>query len=171
MKIFGKTAAAVILGWLGLTAAAQAAEAPEVFHDFSGQPRAIESYAGNGKWLVVVIWAHDCHVCNLEAENYASFHVAHKDKDATVLGVSIDGQAQQAEAEAFIRKHDLPFPNLIGEPQTSMLYYMMQTGAQFTGTPTIMVYGPDGTLMAAQAGAVPPEIIEDFMARSGAKAG
>jgi peroxiredoxin len=155
------------MAWGGLAAmAAGSGSSDTPFTDFQGKPRTIESFAGGGKWLVVMIWASDCHVCNMEAESYAQFHEAHKHKDATVLGVSIDGQAKKADAEDFIRGHDLPFPNLIGEPEAGMLYYMMVSGAQFAGTPTIMVYGPDGTLMAAQAGAVPPEIIEDFMAKN-----
>jgi len=170
MKRFAMAALAVMMGCLSL--GAQAAEGQAVFSDFAGQQRSIESYAGGGKWLVVMIWAHDCHVCNQEAESYAQFHVAHKDKDATMLGVSIDGQAQKADAEAFIKRHDLPFPNLIGEPQTTMLYYMMETQSRFSGTPSIMVYDPQGKLVAAQAGAVPPEVIEDFIAKNPpAKAG
>jgi peroxiredoxin len=171
---FGRAAAAVVMAWCGLAVmAAEPGSGDTPFTDFTGQPRSIESFAGNGKWLVVMIWASDCHVCNREAESYAQFHESHKNRDATLLGVSIDGQAKKADAEDFIRRHDLPFPNLIGEPEAVMLYYMMVSGAQFAGTPTIMVYGPDGTLMAAQAGAVPPEIIEDFMARNSppAKAG
>jgi peroxiredoxin len=161
----------VVVALFGMAAmAAEVGTGDTPFTDFQGKPRSIESFAGGGKWLVVMIWASDCHVCNMEAENYAQFHEAHKSKDATVLGVSIDGQAKRTDAEDFIRRHDLPFPNLIGEPQTSMLYYMMVSGAQFAGTPTIMVYGPDGTLMAAQAGAVPVEIIEDFMAKNSAPA-
>jgi len=169
MKRISMAALAALLG--GLALAAQAA--PEVFTDFDGKPRSIESYAGGGKWLVVMIWASDCRVCNQEAGSYARFHQAHKDRDATLLGVSIDGQDKKADAEAFIQRHELPFPNLLGEPQTSMLYYTMKTGAPFTGTPTILLYGPDGQLQAAQAGAVPPEVIEDFMANNAppAKAG
>lgn len=170
MKLFSKTAVAAFLALFGLVATAVAEDAAEIFSDFSGQPRTIESFAGKGKWLVVMIWASDCHVCNVEAESYAQFHLAHKDKDATLLGISIDGQEKKAEAEAFIKRHDLPFPNLIGEPQTAMLYYMMISGAQFVGTPTILLYGPDGTLLAAQGGAVPPEVIEAFMAKHGAQA-
>lgn len=148
-----------------LVASVHAAEdAP--FTDFAGQPATIESFAGDGRWLVVMIWAHDCHVCNMEVESYAQFHAAHKNTDASVLGVSLDGQDGKAEAEAFIARHDLPFPNLIGEPATTMLYYAMLTQSQFLGTPTILLYGPDGRLRAAQAGAVPVESIEAYMAKN-----
>jgi peroxiredoxin len=151
---------------IGCVTAQAAGDAP--FTDFEGQPRTIESFAGDGKWLVVMIWAHDCHVCNMEAENYAYFHETHKDKNARLLGVSMDGQAKRAEAEAFIERHDLPFPNLIGEPATTMLQFAQLTGSSFRGTPTILLFDPQGTLTAAQAGAVPPESIEKFIARQAA---
>jgi peroxiredoxin len=165
MKKWVVAALAAIM--VSMAAFAQAAgDSP--FTDFAGEPRSIESYTGDGKWLVVMIWAHDCHVCNIEAESYAQFHEAHKDRDARMLGISLDGQAKKAEAEAFVERHALPFPNLIGEPAAVMLHYMMLTESSFLGTPTLLVYGPDGKLKAAQAGAVPVESIERFMEKNAA---
>ncbi len=165
MRIPFAAAFALLTGGL---AAPAVADDNTLFTDFAGELRSIESFTGNGKWLVVKVWAHNCHVCNQEAENYAQFHEAHKDSDATVLGVSLDGAADQAAAAAYIERHDLPFPNLIGEPQSVMLKYMMLTGAQFRGTPSILLYDPDGTLRAAQAGAVPIASIEAYIARNSA---
>lgn len=144
--------------------AAIAADGPTLT-DFSGQPQSIEAFAGQGKWLVVMIWAHNCHVCNQEAEGYAQFHEARKDSDATVLGVSLDGGDYRAEAEAFIARHDLPFPNLIGDVATVTGQFAQLTGEPFRGTPSLLLYGPDGTLRAAQAGAVPIASIEAYIAR------
>lgn len=154
----------LILITLGLVGPAPAA-ANALFTDFGGQSRDIEDYAGQGKWLVVKIWAHDCPACALGAEAYAQFHEAHKDRDATVLGVSLDGQANKAGAESFIARHDLPFENLIGEPEVVMLKYMKLTGKQFRGTPTILLYDPEGKLRAAQPGAIPVDAIETFIAK------
>jgi peroxiredoxin len=137
-----------------------------LFHDFDGQPRSVESFTGNGKWLIVMIWAHDCHVCNQEAESYAQFHEEHKDDNARVLGISLDGAANKADAEAFIARHDLPFPNLIGELTPTMLFYSMQTQSQFRGTPTLLLFDPAGKLRAAQAGAVPTSSIEAYIAKN-----
>lgn len=167
MRRVCKTALAVTILCLALFA--QAGE-DSPFTDFAGEPRGIASYTGDGRWLVVMIWAHDCHVCNAEAEGYAQFHEAHKDTNARMLGISLDGQAKKADAEAFIARHDLPFPNLIGEPEAVMRHYMGLTQTPFRGTPTILVYGPDGTLMAAQAGAVPTDVIEEFIAKKSAQA-
>lgn len=134
------------------------------FSDFNGQPRTVESYAGNGQWLVVMIWAHDCGVCNQEAESYAQFHLEHKETTARVLGISMDGVAKKADAEAFVARHDLPFPNLLGELIPTMGYYATLTQSAFRGTPTLLLFGPDGELRAAQAGAVPITSIERFIA-------
>jgi len=77
----------------------------------------------------------------------------------------MDGEEKKAQAAAFVERHALPYPNLIGEPEATMLYYMMQTGSPFRGTPTILVYDPQGKLKAAQAGAVPVENIEAYIAK------
>jgi peroxiredoxin len=156
---------------MALVSATAVAAEDSVFSDFDGTPRSIESYTGDGQWLVVMIWAHDCHVCNMEAESYAQFHETHKDGTARVLGISLDGAAAKAEISAFVEKHALPFPNLIGEPQTTMLYYQMLTGARFLGTPTILLYDPSGKLRAAEAGAIPTQIIEQYIADNSKPAG
>lgn len=131
--------------------------------DFKGKPQKLENFTGKGKWLVVMMWASDCHVCNREAHQYVDFHLVHSDKDATVLGLSLDGEARKAAAKGFIKKHNIDFPNLIGEPEQVGEIYTELTGQYFAGTPTFLVFSPDGELKAAQPGAVPTEIIENFI--------
>ena len=137
-----------------------------------GQPASLQQHVGQGKWLVVMFWAHDCHVCNVEAEGYAMFHAAHADNDASVLGVSIDGLSERDEAQAFIDRHDLPFPNLIAATtRDTLALYTELTGTRFVGTPSILLFDPQGELRAAQAGAVPVDAIEAYMARATEAAG
>ena len=89
------------------------------------------------------------------------FHDEHKNKDAIVLGVSIDGQAKRQQAAAFIERHGLDFPNLITEPKQEI---MQRFGAgSFVGTPTYYIYNPQGELLAKNAGAISQEDIEAFM--------
>jgi peroxiredoxin len=143
----------------------QSAAAMESLTDFKGNPRTIADYAGKGKWLVVMVWASDCHVCNQEVHQYVAFHKKHATKDAKVLGISMDGKEKQADAEAFLQKHQVNFPSLIGEPEVVAGLYQNLTGATWRGTPSFMVYKPDGELIGAQAGAVPTQIIESFIER------
>ncbi|MCW8900612.1 MAG: TlpA family protein disulfide reductase [Gammaproteobacteria bacterium] len=139
------------------------------FEDFSGKPQVFENYLAKGKWLVVMMWASDCHICNREAHQYVDFHMLHSDSDATVLGMSLDGASRKKEAEAFIKKHSVDFPNLIAEPATVAQLFQESTGQGFAGTPTFLIYSPDGELKAAQAGAVPTELIEDFIKKNSVK--
>ena len=160
-KSFRSLLPAMLMCLASAVAAEQAA-----LTDFDGQPRSITDYTGDGRWLVVMIWAHDCHVCNQEAENYAQFHVEREDTDARVLGVSMDGEANKAAARGFIERHDLPFPNLIGELPIVAMQFQALTGESFRGTPSLLLYGPDGKLRAAQAGAVPVSSIDAYIARN-----
>ncbi len=131
--------------------------------DFKGQPQKLENFTGKGKWLVVMIWASDCHVCNREVYQYVDFNMVHSDKDASVLGISIDGEAKKKDAERFIQRHSVDFPNLIGEPEYVATIFQDLTGQYFRGTPTFMIFSPKGELKAADAGAVPAELIEKFI--------
>jgi peroxiredoxin len=139
-----------------------------IFSDFDGNPQQLEDHTGDGKWLVVMIWASDCHICNAEAATYARFHESQRGKDVGVLGISMDGEENKAAALAFIERHDLPFPNLIGEPGMISLYYASLTQESLRGTPTFLIFDPDGELAAAQAGAVSPEAINRFIAKKNA---
>jgi len=142
--------------------------AAEASNAFSGSPADIGKYAGNGKWLVVMIWASDCTVCNREAHNYVDFQKQHQGKDAQMLGLSIDGKEKTKDALDFLKRHQLNFPNLIGEPMDVATMYQERTGNDWIGTPTFMVFNPKGELIGAQAGAVPVSIIESFIERESA---
>ena len=136
--------------------------------DFSGKPSGIERYTGKGKWTVVMIWASDCLVCNKEASHYDQFYLKHKDRDADMLGISLDGQANKKAAEGFIKEHKLHFPNIIGEPQQVADLFYDATGENWVGTPTFLIYSPTGKLTVQQIGAVPVSMIEDFLQQQAA---
>lgn len=143
--------------------------AKDKLYDFTGQLHQLNEYTGKGKWTVVMIWAHDCHNCNDEAHQYVAFHKKHKDSDAEVIGISLDGLNKQKKAEAFVSRHNLNFDNLIGEPIEVAGIYEDLTGVEFFGTPTFLIYNPVGELRAQQAGAVPATIIEQFIKKESTK--
>lgn len=129
----------------------------------NGKPATLQENVGKGKWTLVMIWASDCHICNREVHEYVDFHFVHSDDDATVLGISMDGQGKKADAEKFIKKHKVNFPSLIGEPDDIARLYYELTGAQFVGTPTFLLYDPKGEIKAMQVGALPTELVEKFI--------
>ncbi len=132
-----------------------------VLKDFSGNEHNVSEYIGKGKWTVVVIWAHNCPACNSEIHHMTFFHDAHKDKDATVLGVTVDGWSQREKAQIFVDTHALNFPNLIAEPRREVMIKF--GGGDFYGTPTFYIYSPRGEYLARQEGRLTQEDVEKFI--------
>jgi len=124
----------------------------------------IDDFRQPGKWMVVMIWAHDCEICEREVGEYQQFHQRRGGDDAMVLGITLDGDARKQQALDFMNRHELEFVNLIGEPEVVAGYYQLTTGSRWVGTPSFLIFGPDGKLMAKQVGAVEVEIVENFIA-------
>ena len=122
----------------------------------------LEEFTGKGKWVIVKFWASDCHIFNQEAHKYVDFHEFHKDKDAVMLGVSLDGKNKKA-AQEFIHRHRVSYPNFITELSNGTQLYSYLSGHNWIGTPSFLVFDPSGVLRAQQAGAVPAELIERFI--------
>ena len=129
----------------------------------AGKSSTLEEHLGSGQWKVVILWASDCHACNQEAEQYIQFHETKKDKNIALLGISLDGAAKLDDAKDFIKRHDVTFPNLIGEFEQVASMYESLTGGEWLGTPTILIFDPKGELKAAQPGAVPVGLIEEYI--------
>jgi peroxiredoxin len=159
MKRYASRLSVMVLGLL-LSTLVSAAGSLTVFN---GEADVLKGYTGKGKWLVVMIWASDCHVCNMEAESYIMLHESRKDQDATLLGISTDGPSGMADAEAFIKRHHVTFPNLIAESDEVVRLYAELTGVYMAGTPAFLIFGPDGTLKVQQVGAVPADMIANFI--------
>jgi len=146
------------------------ASAPDLtLKDPAGKNHKLSEYIGNGKWTIVMIWAHDCPICNAEVYQMTFFHDDHKDKDATVLGVSIDGFADRDKAKAFIDRHSLNFPNLIAEPEGAVIAKF--GGAGFIGTPTFYYYRPNGEFAGQHVGPLDMEQAERTIKQLGKTGG
>jgi len=152
-----------LLFMLPLSAAHHGGENHATLMNFEGDPHSLSDYQERGKWLVVMIWASDCYVCNQEARSYDRFHNEHKGGDATVLGISMDGLEGKADATAFIKSHQVTVPNLIGDFEEIAQMFVDLTGENWIGTPTFLFYSPTGELMAQQVGGVPVALIENFI--------
>lgn len=131
--------------------------------DFSDKTVQFEDYIKAKQWTVVMIWASDCHVCNVEASQFVKLHKKYHDKNIRVLGVSVDGQRKKAAAQEFINIHNINFPNLIGDLETITQLYKQYTSETWVGTPTFIIFSPEGKVMAQRPGMLPPELIVAFI--------
>jgi len=152
-----------ILFQLAGTGIANAAGPDLVLSNLQGKPVPVSKYIGQGKWTLVMLWAHNCPVCNREVDDISFFYDAHKKKDVNVLGVSVDGPSQIAKARAFVDDHLVDFPNLIIEPASQQIEKF--GGGPFVGTPTFYVYSPEGKLVAQNVGAISVQALNKFLVK------
>jgi thiol-disulfide isomerase/thioredoxin len=133
-----------------------------VLEDFNGNKVPVSRYIGQGKWTLVMLWAHNCPVCNQEAQNISFFHEEHKRLgNAAVLGVSVDGRDGVAKARRFVDNHLLDFPNLIADLRDDNLHRF--GGGPFIGTPTFFVYSPVGELVGKSVGPISIAALEKLI--------
>lgn len=144
-----------------------AAEIPEPHHlvlqDMSGESHLLHEYMHKNKWLVVMVWQSDCHVCNQEVEDYNAWYEKNKSGNSTVLGISTDGWENKEAAQEFLDKHKVTFPSVLVSYDILNDYYRKNTGKFFIGTPSFLVYSPAGELMAAEVGAVPTDVLDKYI--------
>lgn len=156
----------IALAILAFTTLRVSAAAPIWQNLTSDAYQSVDDYLVPGKWLVVMFWAHDCKICESEIGGYQRFHQRQDGKDVVMLGVTLDGEGFKKQALDFVSRHKVEFNNLIGEPEAVAGFYQIITGSPWVGTPSFLIFGPDGELKAKQAGAVEVEIVENYIANN-----
>lgn len=120
---------------------------------------------GNGRWKLVMIWATDCAICKQQKPVISAFHDAHKDKDAEVFGIALDGRQGLIAVNKYLKKHTVSFPNYVGEFVSIAASYQKLTEEDLRGTPTYLLFNPEGELKGNNPGPISVDAIEAFIAR------
>lgn len=109
--------------------------------DTTGKPVALSSL--RGKYVLVDFWASWCRPCRMENPNVVANFQRFKDKNFTVLGVSLD-KAKPAWLEA-IKMDNLTWPHV-----SDLQGWSNAVAAQFkiTSIPQNFLIGPDGKILA-----------------------
>jgi len=151
------------LAWLLLPALVSAVAPDLTLRDVDGRSWHVKEFIGRGQWTVVAVWSVDCVICQREIPDVAFFHDDHRGKDARVLGVSVDGFADRVRIRKFIDDNSLSFPNLI-----ALRADIVKFGAgPLLGTPTYLIFAPNGKLAARRVGATDIAELERIIAESG----
>ena len=151
---------------LGLVLCWSGAAASGPLHDLEGEPAALEEHLAPGKWNLVMFWASDCVVCSDEIPEYVRFHDAHHERDAQVVGISLDGLSGLDAARDFVDRHLVDFPNLVGEPREVAALFTARTGGRqpWLGTPSFLLYRPNGELVGWRIGPLSVPALEEMIA-------
>lgn len=150
-KLFNSLAPDVRSSELGTYLASQLADAKvnavgTVMSDFSqpdtsGKPVSLSSF--RGKYVLVDFWASWCRPCRMENPNVVANFQKYKDKNFTVLGISLD-KSKPAWVEAI--KAD----NLTWTHVSDLQFWSNSVAQQFkiTSIPQNFLVGPDGKIIA-----------------------
>lgn len=161
-----KLAAALFTAMFWFTSVVTAEEIPNLdLRTMQGESQDLDHWVGKGKWVLVMFWALNCHVCETNKPAIIEFHKKHKNNDAVVVGVSIDGMDQLAAIEGKLKGAPFGFPNYVAELGIMAMNYEIAAEETFRGTPTYWLFSPDGELKAVQPGPVQIEALETYMAR------
>ncbi|MGI9303940.1 MAG: TlpA family protein disulfide reductase [Gammaproteobacteria bacterium] len=128
-----------------------------------GEPATLNDYVGKGQWTLVMLWATDCPVCKKQKPEISSFHNKHKNSDANVIGIALDGYENIDDIRAYLREHQPSFPSVVGDLALVAFNYQAVTEEPLLGTPTYLLFNPKGELIGNNAGPLRPEAIEIFI--------
>jgi len=106
-----------------------------------------------GHWVLVNLWASWCGPCGEEAPLLERFYRRERRHNATVLGINV--QDNRDDAVAFLRKHGTTFPELrsIGDERTAAF------GSN--GVPENFLVDPKGRLAVIWRGEVDERILRE----------
>ncbi len=132
-----------------------------------GETVPLSSFSEPGKWTMVMMWTTYCGICRRQYPAVSAFHDKHKDAYAKVIGMSLDGYGEVAKVRAYIASKAMSFDSVIVEADAIAIAYKAFTDEAFTGTPTYLMFAPDGALVAHVPGVLTMEAVEEFMRDSG----
>ena len=134
-------------------------------HTLDGKAHSISDEIGRGQWVLLMFWATDCGICRQQEPMISSFHKNHSSNDARVIGISIDGLEKKQEVRRFLANNELSYPNYIGNLALIGLNYPVLTEEAFRGTPTYLLFSPQGELLGVNPGPMRLEALEAFIKR------
>jgi len=137
--------------------------------DTEGSPSPLSDTFGSGKWTLVMIWSTDCHLCEEQKPKISAFFDKHKSGNIDVFGIALDGRKNLDDVQDYLSKNQPTFPNYVGEFPIVAANYQALTEEPLRGTPTYLLFNPEGELKGNNPGPVSPAAIEGFIERHSAK--
>lgn len=102
--------------------------------------QSLSDYVGKGRYTLVDFWASWCGPCIRETKVLKKIRDEFQDKPLDILGVAV--WDEPANTEAAIKRHDLPWPQIINAQSVPTDLYGI------SGIPCIILFGPDGTILS-----------------------
>jgi len=125
-----------------------------------GDSEMLKSVVNDGKWSLVMLWAHDCVPCEHQKPMIERFHRRTNKRGVSVLGLSTDAKSLRSKAKETYQSTQTTFPNFFYEGNDFEQSFQKHLGQNFLGTPTYVVFSPDGQLTGVHTGTITREMLD-----------
>lgn len=157
MDFFKRALGATVLG-LSLMSIALPTQA---LTTMASKPVKMEQLVGKGRWTAIEIWASTCSICRNTIHHL--IEIDQRMPTIDVFGITIDDQEGKQEAQRFIQQNKMRFPNFISNAAEIDAYLVKHADETFMGTPTLLLFSPQGKLVAVQPGPVTATELKTFI--------
>jgi thiol-disulfide isomerase/thioredoxin len=120
----------------------------------------LNDYIVSDRWTLVMFWSTGCIPCERQKPMIEAFYSDHKNRDAAVVGVALDGMQEISEIQKLVERHKPSYPNLVVFTDVFNDQYGELTGKDFLATPTYLLYAPDGALAGVKTGQLTRDDLE-----------
>lgn len=114
--------------------------------DLAGRGLSLEDF--RGKPVVVVVWWSGCGPCIKEAPDLVALATAYGE-EVQFVGINIR-DASPAQAQAFVRKHEVPYPSFYAPNGNELLAFERRIGPQTV--PAFVVLDAEGRIASSIIG-------------------
>ena len=116
-----------------------------------------------GRWELVKLWATYCPVCKRDFEKLGKFIQDNPEIPITIIGVVVDGIEERDKALSQIDKRNLHYTHLLTNFDHAKEYFNKQSGANFIGVPSYILFNPDNEMVGFNQSAIDIDALEIFV--------
>ena len=152
-----------VLIFLSLSCSSHAETLDTLLEGLDGEQHALSNYIGKGKWVVVNVWGTDCPYCRAELDALIDFHDQHQDKDAMVVGLTLDWPTfnfpDKEELSEFALDYFIEYPLMMVDAKLAGDV----VGKEVNMIPLTFFYNPKGDLVLRLNGLVTSAQLEKII--------
>lgn len=134
-----------------------------LLNDSEGNQHSLNEFIGNGKWVVLNIWATACPYCREELHDLTEFHERHVNKSATVIGLTVDwpsfGFPDKDSLANFALEYFIDYPLFMVDQELASKVI----GKTVNMIPITFFYNPKGELVYRLNGVVTKNKLEQII--------